>query len=94
MSNAKNYGLVSPISVSISKSACVKEGVGQLRGIFCSSSVKAGIEILDNIENSIPLIAREFPVVGGKYYDFGDVVFKNGLYIYINGDATITVFYF
>jgi len=94
MSNANSHGLLTPIYKVISKSSLIKTGVGNLRGIYCNASKGGTVEILDNVENGIPVIVREFSVSEGKYYKMADVIFGTGLYIVVGGVTSLTIYYF
>lgn len=97
MASAKDYGLKNPKYVTTNASMCVKEGVGRLRGILVTASKLGGtIELLDNVENAIPIIVREFSTdtTVPKYYYFGDVTFGTGLYIVVGGTMFCTIIYF
>jgi hypothetical protein len=92
--SANKHGLLFPKSVEGNASFLVKSGIGRLRGIFVNASKLGTLELLDNTENAIPVLVREFAVAGDKYYKFGDVAFGNGLYIVVGGTCNFTVFYF
>ena len=94
---AKDYGLKNPKSLVVTESGIVKSGIGRLRGIMVNASSLGGtIEILDNVEDAIPVIVREFDTdtTVPKYYEFGDVAFGTGLYLVIGGKLSCTVIYF
>ena len=93
-SNANDFGLLSPTYKNMSASGAVKSGIGKLRGIFVASTTGGTLKLWDNTSAATTVLVNTFTVGAATYYDFGDVLFSNGLYITLANTADWTVFYF
>lgn len=92
-----DFGLKSPTYKTVSASGVIKSGMGRLRGIWVTSSKGGSLEFLDNTEDAIPVLIREFSTDALgliKHYNFGDVAFGTGLYVVVKGAVTFTAIYF
>ena len=100
MSNALDFGLQSPTFLWIKESGGysnpIKTGVGRLRGIQVNNITddKRSIIVYDDNVAAATILINEFVPSAGKYYNFGDVLFGNGLWIVFDGAIDCTVIYF
>jgi hypothetical protein len=95
MPNAINYGVLGPTYKQVNDSGLIKSGVGQLRGIFCSSGTGVTLTLYDNTAGSGTILINTFPLTDATYYDMADVVFGVGLYaVKGTGSAELTFLYF
>jgi len=80
------------IGLSISASALVKSGEGQLGGVFCSTSSGGSLIIYDSTTASGTVLVSSFILSAGTSYPFPCRV-NNGIYAFISGTASVTFFF-
>ena len=89
-----DWGIQSPTYKNIAASALIKTGVGRIRGIFCASaSAGPTIKLWDDTSATGDVIVNTMTPAAATYYNMGDLIFGNGLYITIGGTVDCTVFY-
>lgn len=73
----------------------VKSSSGILRGVFFSVSSDAPtLSLVDGTDGSGDVLVGTFVPVSATYYNFGDCIFKTGLFLTVAGTVDFTLFYF